>query len=182
MRGEVLTELEFIGLIMIVSGTFTIEAKTAKDFLFLGGVRVFRNKGVVLISIVAILFGLSSVFDKNATMASDPLTFSTLTLVARGVFFLLVVIMLINKSTHSYSITRKQVLLFVGMGVLLFTELLTQMWALTDTMVANVIAVKRLGMLITSIAGFVIFQEKFTYARATGIGMMISGSVLIYYG
>lgn len=182
MRGELLTPVEIAGLILIVSGTFTIEARTARDFLYLGGARVFRNRGVILVSIVAVIFGLSSVFDKNATLASDPMTFSTFSLAARGVFFLLLAFVLISRGANSHSVNKWHMLLFAGMGILMFTELLTQMWALTDAMVANVIAVKRLGMLVTSVAGFVVFKEKFTYARAAGIGMMISGSILIYYG
>ncbi len=182
MRGETLSVIALIGLIMIVAGTFTIEAKTLKDFMSFGGVRVFQNKGVILVSIVAVLFGISSVFDKDATLASDPLTFSTASLMARGIFFFVAGTILITRAHDKAQIPIWHFMLFTVMGVLLFTELLSQMWALTDTMVANVIAVKRLSMLITSVAGFMIFKEAFTYARASGIALMVCGSVIIYYG
>ncbi len=182
MRGEALSLLAVTGILMVVAGTFMIEAKNPRDFLLLGGGRVFQEPGVLAVCLVAVIFGLSSVYDKDAMLASDPVTFVSVSFVARGVIFAALLFFLASLRSRLASITGKEGLMFVVMGVLLVAELLAQAEALTGAMVANVVAVKRLSMLVTTFTGFWFFREPFTWARLSGVVVMVVGSVVIYFG
>lgn len=182
MRGEALSLLAVTGILMVVAGAFMIEAKNPRDFLLLGGGRVFREPGVLAVCLVAVIFGLSSVYDKDAMLASDPETFVSVSFMARGVIFAILLFFLASLRSRLASITGKEGMLFAVMGILLVAELLAQAEALTGAMVANVVAVKRLSMLVTTFTGFWFFREPFTHARLAGVVVMVVGSVVIYFG
>ena len=182
MRGEVLSTLTVTGILMIIAGTFAIDSKSKIDFATFGGLRVFQDKGVQLVCIVALLFSLSSVYDKNASEASDPLTFSTISLIARGLFFAALTLWLAQRKTALTPQSKNEAWILLLIGTLLFLELLSQIYALLYIEVAPVIAVKRLSLVVTTLAGFLYFKETYTHGRLSGAIIMIIGSVVIYFG
>lgn len=54
------------------------------------------------------------------------------------------------------------------------------MYALQTGLVAYVIAIKRCGILMTSLAGMTVFGKGFSQVRPAGAGLIVAGGALIY--
>ena len=75
LRGEMISTNGIIGIFLVFLGTMGIDTISVKDWATLGGKRIFKDKGVLLVISVALLYSISSVYDKTATLLSDPYTF-----------------------------------------------------------------------------------------------------------
>ena len=69
---------------------------------------------------------------------------------------------------------------FVLLGLTFIVEALSQMIALQTGLVAYVIAIKRLGILITSLVGMIVYKVIFSWARLAGAVLIVVGSCIIY--
>lgn len=181
IRGEMVSSSSIFGIFLITFVAMTIDAKSSRDFVLLGGKRIFQDKGVLLIMLVALLYSLSIVYDKNATLASDPLSFTFFTLEARMITFLLLTFGFVAFYSEPLTVPSQpqSVLIFI-MGFTLFTEAIFQMQALQTGYVSEVIAIKRASVLMTSLFGFALFTEQFTVFRLIGALLMILGAAVIY--
>jgi len=75
LRGEVIGVAGVLGILLVFLGTMSIDAGSLLDWAKLGGRRIFRDRGVRLVVCVALIYSISSVYDKSATLLSDPYTF-----------------------------------------------------------------------------------------------------------
>lgn len=183
LRGEVMSAAGILGIVMVFLGAFSIDAKSWHDWTTLGGRRIFRDNGVQLVLIVAFLYSVSSVYDKTATLLSDPRTFVWYSTVIRAAILLIFLCgknMLSNTAKKPHRHRLKHFLLFTFLGITFLVEALSQMFALQTGLVAFVIAIKRLSILMTSLAGMLVFREMFSRARLAGAGLIVAGAMLIY--
>jgi drug/metabolite transporter (DMT)-like permease len=186
IRGEQPNLIGIAGIVLVAVGALGIDAMSVRDWLRLGGSRVLRNRGVWLVVIVAFLYALSIVYDKTATLLSDPLTFVWYSAVVRAILLLLLLAawhQLVRRPNHGKPAQphRQRVLLygFVALGITFVLEATFQMYALQTGLVAFVVAIKRLSVIITSIIGFWIFREAFTWFRILGAAIMGIGAAMI---
>ena len=90
LRGEQVTLAGTVGILVLLGGAFALGANSLRDFVRLGGHRVFHDKGVRLVILVAAIYAVSSVYDKTATVLSRPtflcLVFARLARRVAGIF------------------------------------------------------------------------------------------------
>lgn len=185
IRGEQVSALGVLGVVIVFVGALGIDVKSMKDWLMLGGKRVFKDKGVWIVSSVAFIYSISSVYDKVATLASDPLSFVWYSAVCRAAI-LVVTFYVWRKASYQGDMQRPEgllnpALLFVSIGIAFNIESLSQMFALQTGAVAYVLAVKRLSILATSLTGILVFNERFTWSRFVGAFVMVAGATVIYF-
>ena len=186
IRGEQPALSGVFGIVMVAAGALSIDATSMRDWLRLGGRRVLQDKGVWLTTIVAFIYALSIVYDKTATLLSDPLTFVWYSALIRAALLLLLLVIwqkINNKSTQGGSARQgKPWILLAGilaLGITFTMEAAFQMYALQTGLVSYVVAIKRLSVILTSIVGFMFFREVFTWFRITGAIVMAIGAAII---
>lgn len=183
LRGEVIGPAGVLGILFVVLGSLGIDARSEKDWARLGGRRIFRDKGVRLVVIVSFIYAVTSVYDKTATLLSDPWTFVWYSATVRAALFM---IFLQGRRRPSRSAKTEggpsftHFLLFALLGATFLAEALFQMHAMQTGLVAFVIAIKRLSILMTSLAGMVFFREPFSPARLSGAALIVAGATVIY--
>jgi len=183
LRGELISFNGMAGIFFVFFGAFGIDTKSPSDWITLGGKRIFRDKGVLLVICVALLYSVSSVYDKTATMLSDPYTYVWYSAIIRGCVLLMVWFgkFILSGAKHSYhDLSPADFFLFTGLGITFTTEALFQMFALQTGMVAYVIAIKRLSILMTSLIGMAVYKEFFSWARLGGATLIVLGAGIIY--
>jgi drug/metabolite transporter (DMT)-like permease len=187
IRGEQLGPGGISGIAFVTIGALGIDATSVRDWISLGGRRVLHDKGVWLILIVALIYAVSSVYDKTATLLSDPLTFVWYSAIWRAALLTLILVLWRTFSPRSKSkrfIVRKERIIlicgFAALGITFLLEAIFQMFALQTGFVAFVLAIKRLSIIMTSIIGFMLFRERFTWFRLGGMITMVAGSAIIY--
>jgi len=183
IRGEVIGPAGVLGILLVFAGALAIDARSPGDWALLGGRRIFRDPGVLLVTVVACIYSISSVYDKTATLLSDPFTFVWYSALVRAVALMLLLFGhgLANRSSPPIGRPAfSRLLLFALLGVTFLAEALSQMYALQTGLVAYVIAVKRLSILMTSLAGMILYGEAFSRARLSGAALIVAGAGILY--
>ena len=182
LRGEQVTLAGTVGILVLLGGAFALGANSLRDFVRLGGHRVFHDKGVRLVILVAAIYAVSSVYDKTATVLSSPLSYVWYLLVWRAALLVFLFVALrrpLEISARVKGLTANRAITYFVLGGLFMFEALFQMFALQTGMV-YVLAIKRVSILLTSVSGLVFFGEKFPPFRIAGVLAMVSGAALIY--
>lgn len=185
IRGEQVSLLGMAGIVIVVIGALGIDVKSFRDWITLGGKRVFNDKGVWMVSSVAFIYSISSVYDKIATLQSGPISFVWYSCVCRAI--ILMVIFYVWKGFSGQGDgeklpgVRNILFLYAVIGLAYNIESLSQMFALQGGLVAYVLAVKRLSILMTSVIGVTLFNETFTWSRFVGAAVMVAGATIIYF-
>lgn len=183
LRGEVINATGIAGIFIVCIGTLCIDTLSIKDWITLGGRRIFKDSGVILVTIVALLYSVSSVYDKTATLLSDPYTFVWYSAEIRAVALMMILYgwsFSSRTKTAGNNLSAHHCLLFTLLGVTFIAEALFQMVAMQTGFVAYVIAIKRLGILMTSLVGIIVYKEEFTWARLAGAVLIVFGASIIY--
>ena len=183
LRGEVISITGIIGILIVFIGAFGIDTNSLADWIKLGGKRIFKDKGVLLVIIVALVYSVSSVYDKTATLLSDPYTFVWYSAIIRAaalmaIWYSMNLNFKAGKLNHGFS--KRHLFLFTSLGITFVAEAIFQMFALQTGLVAYVIAIKRLGILMTSLVGMIVYKEVFSWARLSGAALIVMGAGIIY--
>lgn len=148
------------------------------DLKLFGPLRALgRDKGVLYMLGVAIIWGVTSSLDKVAVVNSSPIFFSFF--VAATTSSLLLPCIVLQKPEDLKSVFQTQNLKrLVPIGLLDGVLILTQMTAISLTLATYVVAIKRSSILFSSLLGFVFFKEDLT-GRIPAIFLMLFGVGLI---
>jgi len=187
VRGESVTLASLAGMALVVSGALTVDAKSARDGIHFGGLRVFRDRGVQLVTATSFIYSYTAVFDKNATLLSSPFDFMIYSTLARAILFTGILLLIRRKPQPTgpipsqRSVLRRRILvLYLLLGISYNVESVFHLMALSTGLVALVVSIKRLSILITSVIGMTLFHEPRTVPRLLGATLMVAGSVIIY--
>ncbi len=181
-RGEEISVFSASGIFLVVIGALTIDARSLNDALSLGGRRVFKDFGVQLVILVALIYAISSVCDKSATLASTPLTYVWLFTFTRAIIFGVLLLWKRQRKFSQQTLNSNQsaYLPLAILGAIYFCEAIFQMLAFNYGNVAETIGVKRLSILFTSLSGFALFKEQVTANKIFGAICLATGSIVIY--
>jgi len=182
IRGDIVSQESLIGILIIVAGSLFIGSNSLKEVIVLKGAhRAISDPNVLKAIGVAVLYSVSSVYDKNATLASDPITFVWVAIMLKALAFMgIVKAGSLFGGKKSVSLSRKQTYIFCLIGALIIGEAFFQMWAIVSANASEVLAIKRLSVGITAILGFIVLGEKATLYKVIGIALMIAGSISVY--
>ncbi len=173
------TLLKLIGIFIIAFGAYLLNIKDLKNGIFTPFKKLFSNKGVQLFLIVAIIWGLTPVFQKSAIFQTNPNT--PLAVPFIEIIFIIIFLspLLIKNHNESLTFSKKHykiLIFFAGMGVLGQFAAFT---AFSLTNVAYATAIFRLSALFSVIIGAIFLGEKNIQERFVGGTVMVIGTILI---
>lgn len=177
MNGDVPSSLGIIGVLLIMSGAYLLNITKRKGDVLAPLRAVFENKGVFYMLLVSMLWGVTTSLDKTAVRNSGPVFYSFFVTVIISI--LLTPIALLRYKKEFFKVfTTSNLKSLIPIGILEGTVQLAQMTAVSLTLAAYVIAIKRSSIIISSILGYLVFKEKIK-SRILPILVMFVGILFI---
>lgn len=174
--GEYPTWIDAIGIFLIVIGSYILNLKEKEKGYLVPLKALVTEKGSKLMLLVAFIWSITSAVDKLGIENSSP----TFWAIANYSFIAIAMLpIMLFKAKHSLKQIPQNLLTLIPIGLFQGAAILLQMQAISMTLVAYVISVKRLSALITVLLGYLIFHEQGIKARATGAAVMIAGVLVI---
>jgi uncharacterized membrane protein len=159
-----------------VIGSYTLNIHKAK-YRFIEPLKaIYREKGSILMVIVAFIYSITSSLGKMAIENSSPIFFGSF-------YFILVTLLFtpiaVAKNRHSITITKKDITPLSSIGITHSMMIIFHMLALSLTKVAYMISVKRMSLLFSILYGYLLFREERITERAIGGIIMFMGFMTI---
>ncbi len=174
--GEKHGKFGFIGIILVVIGAYLLNVHTISQGFLAPFMAIVKEKGSVLMIIVAFIFSIGACLGKIAVQHSSPAFFSVIYIFLLSLF-LFIIVSFKSKQFLSKSISRPVPFVFIGM--LIAIMIVTHLKAISLIEVSYMISVKRLSILIGVIYGVMFFNETNIKERFLGATVMVSGIIMI---
>lgn len=174
--GEKVSVSGGIGILLIASGSYTLNIHKARQSL-LGPVKaVFREKGSMMMIGVALIYSVTSSLGKMGITNSSPFFFGSFYFILLTLLFTPIAMI---KNKGRLTITRKDIGPLAAIGVTYSLMILFHMLAMSMTNVAYMISVKRTSLLFSIMYGHLLFREEKITEKAVGGIIMFAGFLLI---
>lgn len=174
--GERVSVYGGIGIAIMAVGGYTLNFHKMKYSFIEPVTSIFREKGSVLIIIVAFIFSITASLGKLAIEHSSPVFFG-------GFYFLLVFIaftpVAFLKSREPLKIKKKDIKALAWVGVTYGMMVLFHMIAVSMSNVAYMVSIKRTSLLFSVVFGHFLFKEEKIPEKAVGAVIMFTGFVFI---
>ncbi len=174
--GEFPSVYGVIGILLLVAGSYLLNINNLKQGIIKPFRSLIKNKGTRYMLIVAFIWSISANFDKIAIAHSSvwQYAFTVNVLITAGIGA--IVIAKKKFSAGQIKLERTNLLL---VGLLTTAGFYVHMTALSLTLVAYVIAFKRMGGMISVVYGRVFLGETNIRARFLGASLMFAGVLFI---
>jgi drug/metabolite transporter (DMT)-like permease len=176
--GEKVSLQGAIGIVVLATGSYTLNRHEMKRGLFEPFRAIARERGSVMMIGAAIIYSFTSSLGKLAIEHSSPLFFGASYFAVLAFLFTPIALWKGRVSLKGF-ITRRSYLGLIVPGMLFSVMILTHMIAISQTKVAYMISVKRTSLLMGVIYGYLLFRETHIAQRLTGTVLMCAGFVLI---
>jgi len=168
------------GVILVSLGAYLLNANTIRTGGLLAPIKkIYREKGPMLMVIVAFIYAFSCTLGKKAILLSSPETFPG---IYYSIFFAVITpLTLVYAKIERLTITleKRDIFLFVLLGALFAVAVLLHYKAISLVNVSYMLSVKRLSLIISVIYGAVIFKEKDIAYRMLGASVMLCGVLIL---
>lgn len=174
--GEFPTFVGLIGVLLIVFGSYTLNIKERHEGFLAPFRALLKETGPKLMLLVAIIVSITSNFDKIGVQNSSPIFW------AIAVNFIIILVMLpimLYKSKGAIENIRTNYKVLLPVGLFSALTLIFQMTAISLTLVAYVISIKRTSAIMSVLFGHLIFKEKGIRERLAGAIIMVIGVLFI---
>lgn len=175
MLGEIPKLAGWFGVLLVFIGSYILKIKEVKNGYFAPIKSLFDEKGVRLMLLVAFIWSITSNVDKIGVKNSSPLFWSLSVNVVIAIILSLVALREFKKEKIAIS-------KLLPIGFFNAMSHISQMTAVGMILVPYVISIKRLSIVITAIAGALIFKETGFRERLLGLVIMLAGVFLITLG
>jgi len=177
--GETLTQIEILGVFLLLIGTYTLQLKPKQKLL--GPFKTFfKNKAYFYIITALILFTTTSILDKailknfklpvNAFMGFQHLFLA--------IIFIIFIISTKKTSELKHSLKFSwTIILTISIFTIIYRY--TQISAVKIAPVALVLSIKRISVFFAVLIGGKLFHEHNLLIRTIATGIMVMGAVLI---
>ncbi|MFH1702723.1 MAG: DMT family transporter [Nitrospirota bacterium] len=173
--GEKVSLRGSIGILLIASGSYTLNISKIKEGIFEPLKVITKEKGSLLMIGVALIYSITSSLGKMAIEHSSPLFFGATYFTAIALIFTPIAL---YKGRSAWGEQRlPQALLLPGIFYSLMV--VSHMVAMSIAKVAYVISVKRMSLLIGVFYGYLFFKEKNIRERLSGAMLMFVGFLMI---
>lgn len=174
--GEFPKPMGFLGVLLIVIGSYFLNLKEAKHGFTAPFKSLIREKGPRYMLMVAFIWSITSNIDKIGIKASSALFWA----VSVNIFIAIAMIPIIVIKSRGYlNQTVIQYRALLPIGLFSAATLVFQMLAINLSLVAYVISIKRTSAILVVLAGYWIFKEKSTGYRLLGASIMVLGVMCI---
>ncbi|WP_286242545.1 EamA family transporter [Methanobacterium ferruginis] len=205
--GEFPSLLGLLGIFLIVSGSYLLNIKEWKQGYLAPFKALFRERGPKLMLIVAFLWSITSNYDKVGALNSSLIIWILAVNLFIAICMIPILIKYSLKSSQETSflspsspetsvlsrsskirsgrdkdnivLIQQNRKILVIMGLLSTLTSIFQIYAITLTLVAYVIAIKRTSVVFSVLWGHYIFHEKGVKERLLGASIMVMGVVCI---
>jgi drug/metabolite transporter (DMT)-like permease len=174
--GERVTFYGGIGIAFMAAGSYALNLHKMR-YAVLEPVRaIFREKGSVLIIIVAAIYSITASLGKLAIEHSSPVFFGSFYFVLVTLFFTPIAY---AKTDGKLRFAAKDVPALVPIGATFALMIIFHMAAMSLSNVAYMIAIKRTSLLFSVLYGHFLFKEEKIAEKVLGAFIMLTGFVLI---
>jgi drug/metabolite transporter (DMT)-like permease len=163
------------GILLVVAGTYAINLEKIRGGILEPLRAIATERGSLMMLVVALLWSVTAVLDKVASLASSPSYYTTFFSIAFGILYAPALVVGLRRRPLERGVAARLVVL----GLLSAVMIITQFTAIEMTVASYVIAVKRAGMVVSVLLGYFIFKETHLRARLAGAALMMAGVVLI---
>ncbi|ODS32220.1 MAG: DMT family permease [Candidatus Scalindua rubra] len=174
--GERPDKTGFIGILLVTIGAYLLNIRTIKRGFFEPLKAIAKEKGSVLMIIVAFIFCITLNLGKIAVQHSSPIFFSIFYSFLLSSFLFLIVSF---KTKNIFSKIVSQPILFLFIGFSTAIMMITHLKAISLVEVSYMVSVKRLSLLFGVIFGAMFFMETNIKERFLGAAIMVLGIILI---
>jgi drug/metabolite transporter (DMT)-like permease len=177
--GEHPTASDAAGIAAIVVGSYVLNLKQRKRGILAPLRALLQQRGAQLMLLVAFIWSFSSTIDKVGVRNSSPSFWAgaNFSFIATSMLPLVLV-----KSPQGIRPVLQYLPVLAPVGLLQGAAVLCQMQAISLTLVAHVISVKRTSTLLSVLWGHLLFRERGLLERASGAAIMVGGVALIALG
>jgi drug/metabolite transporter (DMT)-like permease len=184
--GDVLSVLEWVGIFLIVIGTYVLELKKNDVNILAPFKTLFKSSKYGYVLGAVALFTVTSLMDRILLKGYKlpPYTFMAYQQLFYGIIFLCIVLFKRKSAVTSFKFISKETwLLILAVAVFTVVYRYTQIAAVKLAPVGLVLAVKRLSILIAIIIGGKLFNEQNLMRRAFAALIIVAGiSMLVSSG
>jgi drug/metabolite transporter (DMT)-like permease len=173
--GEFPRPMGLVGIVFIVIGSYVLNIKQRKHGWLAPYKALLHEPGPRLMLLVAFIWSIGANVDKVGVSNSSPFFWLTMIYLCTGLIMTPVVLW----HTKSPTEIPRHLKHLIVIGFFMAMAGMSQMTAITMTLVPYVISVKRTSILMGVIFGTLIFKEKGIRERLSGVIIMIVGVVLI---
>ncbi|MFQ5964396.1 MAG: EamA family transporter [Candidatus Scalinduaceae bacterium] len=174
--GEMPDKAGFIGIILIAIGAYLLNVHTVNLGFLEPFKAIGKEKGSVLMIIVAFIFSITTNLGKVAVQHSSPIFFGIFYSILLSVSLFLIIFF---KTECILPKLVSQPLLFLLIGTSMAIMMITHLKAISLVEVSYMISVKRLSLLLCVVYGAVFFNERNIKERFLGSVIMVLGVFLI---
>ena len=165
------------GILLIVVGAYVLNLREGASAALDPIRSLASDRGALLMLFVGAIWSISATVEKIIVTSSSPSFYMT----SFGAMFAVCFLPVMRKfGAPSVEEFRRNWLILAGAGLLTGAMALAQMTAIKTTPLVNyVISIKRAGMLVSVLFGWLVFGEKNIFFRLVGAVVMIGGVGLI---
>ncbi len=174
--GEFTNIYGVLGIILIVLGSYTLNLKQRKNGYLAPFKALLKEPGPKLMLIVALIWSITSNIDKIGVGNSSPIFW---VITVNVMLAILMFPIMIIKSKNYKKILKRDSKILLPIGLFSALSLIFHMTAISITIVAYVISIKRLNVIFSIIFSHFIFKEKNIKERLVGGLIMVVGVVVI---
>jgi drug/metabolite transporter (DMT)-like permease len=176
--GETLRPSQIIGILFIAAGGYVINIHTIREGLHKPITSVLKEKGALLMIIVAIIYSVTAVLGKKAVLLSDPLFFGVSYSAMLSIAMMPVVFIMGPNPRESAERLSGNIPALCVLGLAGAVNVVTHFIAIGLVEAATMIAVKRTSLLFGILLGRLVFDEPHFRMRVVGGALMI---VVVFY-
>ncbi len=176
--GEKISFQGGIGIISIAVGSYTLNLHKIRGGIFEPFRAITKEKGSVIMIIVATIYSITSSLGKMAIEHSSPLFFGVTYFIAVTICFAPIALKMGNTELKSF-ISERRVKALLLPGLFFSVMIASHMVAISLAKVAYMISIKRTSLIIGVIYGYLFFKEKNIRERLTGATLMFIGFFMI---
>ena len=176
--GEVISLQGVTGILLLAVGSYVLHLHQFQNGILDPVKAIFREKGSVLMMLVALIYSVTSSLGKMAVIHSSPLFFAATYVFCLTVFFTPVAFWKGRREMHAF-VAQKKYRGIIMPGIFYAIMIASHMMAISLTSVAYMISLKRTSVLIGIFYGYVLFREQHIRERFAGALIMVAGFVLI---
>jgi uncharacterized membrane protein len=173
--GEFPDAMGLIGVLLIVLGSYVLNIGERHNGFAAPYKALLRQQGPRLMLGVAFIWSIAANIDKVGVLHSSPLAWILVADTVTALFMTPLVLWQVGKVSE----VGRGFRYLIVIGLLSTLVSLSQMTAITMTLVAYVIAVKRTSVIMSVLSGALIFKEQGLRERLLGVVIMIAGVVFI---
>ncbi len=174
--GEFPSIAGIFGILVVTIGAYVLNIRKMSEGLLVPFKLIIKEKGSLLMLIVAFLWSFSAAMDKVAVLSSSPYFYIFVFCICFFIFYIPFLVIVNPKFINE--VKRNYIKLSV-LGVFGGLLLICQMTAVKIAFVSYVIAIKRAGIVFSLIFGWMFFKEKLTVYKIIGTLIMIAGMLMI---